>query len=76
MPVAAEGGCGEWAVYIQVYELERFRSVLDLNSNELLLLLGFDAMRAHGVITREFGSERSYGNRVHVSEVAMPSSCL
>jgi len=57
-----------------VYQLKRLRSALDLDSNELLLVLGLDAYGAHRIVFRVFGDERSHGGRLHVSKAAMPES--
>jgi len=72
MVVAAEGGSREWTAYISVYQLKGLRCVLDLDSNQLLLVLGLDAHGAHRIIVRIFGDERSHGGWVHVSQAPMP----
>jgi len=46
--------------------------VLDLDSNELLLVLGLDAYGTHRIIIRIFRDGRSHGGRVLVSKAAMP----
>ena len=55
-----------------MYQLKGLRCALDLDSNELLLVLGLDAHSAHRIIVRVFGDERSHGGTVHVSKAAMP----
>ena len=47
-------------------------SALDLNTNELLLVLGLDAHGAHRIVVHVFGDERSHGGRLHVSKAPMP----
>jgi len=72
MLVAAACGSREWTAAISVYQLKRLCSALDLDSNELLLVLGLDAHGAHRVVVHVFRHERSHGGRVHVSKAAMP----
>jgi hypothetical protein len=55
-----------------VYQLKGLRSALDLDSNELLLVLGSDAHGAHQIVVRVFGDERSHRGRLHVSKAPMP----
>jgi len=74
MLVAAEGGSREWTAYISVYQLTGLRCVLNLDSNELLLVLGLDGHRAHRIIVQVFGDERSHRGRVHMSNAAIPWS--
>ena len=54
-----------------MYQLNELRSALDLDSNELLLVLGLDAHCAHRIVIRVFGDERSHGGRLHVSKALM-----
>jgi hypothetical protein len=54
-----------------VYQLKGLLSALELDSNELLLVLGLDAHGAHQIVVRVFGDERSHAVRVHVSKAAM-----
>ena len=60
MLVAAEGGSREWTAWIWVYQLKGLRSALDLDSNELLLVLGLDAHSAHRIVVRVFRDKRSH----------------
>ena len=72
MLVAAEGGSRECTAYIRVYQLKTLRSALDLDSNELLLVLGLDAYSQHRVVFHVFGDKRWHGGRLHVSKTLMP----
>jgi len=72
MLVAAEGASRDWTTYIRVYQLKGLRCALDLDSDELLLVLGLDAHCAHRIIVRVFGDETSHRGRVHVRKAAMP----
>jgi hypothetical protein len=55
-----------------VYQLQRLRRALDLDSNALLLVFGLDTHGAHRIVVRVFGDEGSLGARVHVSKASIP----
>lgn len=55
-----------------MYERKGQRSALDLDSNELLRVLGLDAHGAHSIIVHVFRDERLHGGGVHVGNAAMP----
>ena len=57
-----------------MYQLKWLHNVLRLDSNELLLVLGLDAHRAHKIVVRVFRDERLHGGRVYVSMEEMTLS--